>query len=548
VETSQTLVQPRLAGPRTGGDEGQLLLGRYRLLERLGAGGFGVVWRAQDEQLHREVALKRIPLPAPEDRERATREALANARLSHPAIVALYEACSDDSAFYLVSELVHGETLAELIGAADLPDEQIREVGVAVAEALAHAHSRGVIHRDVKPQNVLVVAEPRERLGVAKLADFGGAQLAGEETLTRPGDVLGTLAYMAPEQSDGHTVGEAADVYALALVLYEAFSGVQPVRGATPAATARRIGRPIESLRRHRGDLPRALTDAIDAALHPDPERRATLEELRDALGERLGGPALGGWEPDLERPAGPQLAPALRAHGAGQDEQEPERRRRAVAVVPRGGWLALAVAVAVWQAALGRFGVALLALAAASPLLALPRRAGPGWLAAGLAPALGLAGLAGAYPALAGQAARWRERAGLGALGFWWLTLAEPLLGRRLWRGPLQGTPPRAAWEGSLQHAMADVLGPLFTAQLLVGTALWAAAAAALPWVVRGRSAALDVAGAVTWTVALLAGAPLLERGLLGASTGPDPRGALLGATLGCVLAVGARALRGPV
>jgi serine/threonine protein kinase len=210
VEPTQTLLQPAPTLRRRPRPE--LVLGRYRLLERLGAGGFGVVWRAHDDQLHREVALKRISLPAPEDRERATREALASARLSHPAIVALYEASSDADSFYLISELVHGETLARLLAAEELPDEQIVEVGLAIAHALEHAHARGVIHRDVKPQNVIVVSEPAERGGVAKLADFGGAQLVGEDALTRTGDILGTLAYMAPEQCEGHEVGEATDV------------------------------------------------------------------------------------------------------------------------------------------------------------------------------------------------------------------------------------------------------------------------------------------------------------------------------------------------
>ena len=134
------------------------MLGRYRLLQRLGAGGFGVVWSAHDELLDREVAVKVIALPAGEDRERATREALATARLAHPAIVALYEACAEHDTFYLISELVHGDTLAQLIAAEALCDEEVIEIGIALTDALLHAHGRGVIHRDIKPQNVLVPA------------------------------------------------------------------------------------------------------------------------------------------------------------------------------------------------------------------------------------------------------------------------------------------------------------------------------------------------------------------------------------------------------
>src|SRR5208282_5017709 len=161
------------------------------------------VWRAHDELLHREVALKRIWLGAEGISERASREALASARLRHPAIVALYEACARDGAFYLISELVEGATLARLIGAGELTDDHAVAIGLALVGALSHAHARGVIHRDIKPQNVLVparVAHPRES---AKLTDFGGASLAGEDALTRTGDVLGTLAYMAAEQSEG---------------------------------------------------------------------------------------------------------------------------------------------------------------------------------------------------------------------------------------------------------------------------------------------------------------------------------------------------------
>ncbi len=278
---------------------GALVHDRYRLCERLGAGGFGVVWRAEDQLLRREVALKRIPLPpehpAPSDREvglgeRAGREALAAARLAHPAIVALYEAYTDDDAVYLISELVHGRTLAQLIAARELDDGQILEIGMALTAALDHAHERGVIHRDVKPQNVLIPDAPSEHDTPAKLTDFGGARLSGEDALTRPGETIGTLAYMAPEQSEGRTVGTPADVYSLALVLYEALTGANPVRGATPAATARRIGCPLPPLRASRSDLPAVLADTLDAALQPDPRERATLPQLRAAL-ERVGAP-----------------------------------------------------------------------------------------------------------------------------------------------------------------------------------------------------------------------------------------------------------------
>jgi hypothetical protein len=546
---------------------GELLLGRYRLIERLGAGGFAVVWRAHDEQLDRTVALKRIPLPSEEDRERATREALATARLAHPAIVALYEASSDEDAFYLISELVEGDTLAHLIAEDQLSDEDLLEIGLALTGALEHAHARGVIHRDVKPQNVLVPSDASTLKGtgeqtpsrgsapaVAKLADFGGARLAEDEALTRAGDVFGTLAYMAPEQSEGHEAGPSADLYSLALVLYEAFSGVNPVRGRTPAATARRIGAPIEPLEHRRRDLPRELTRMLDAALDPDPERRGTFADLHDALADALER----GLKPRLFARRSPPAAalpdalarPRAGVEVAGDDLddralQTPSHRR---AALPRLVWLGCLLAAAAWQAVEGRAGVSLLVLAAGAPLLALPRRSGPGWLVAALAPVLGLAGLASAFPALAGQRAGWRARAALAALGFWWLALAESLLARRLWLGPPPGLPPRTVWEASFEKAATHVVGATLTVELLLGAAVWALASAILPWIVRGRSAALDVGAAVVWTVALLAAVPLLDRALLAHASQPSPRGALLGAVLGCALAVCARALRGPV
>ncbi|HTA13813.1 MAG TPA: serine/threonine-protein kinase, partial [Solirubrobacteraceae bacterium] len=488
----------------------ELLLGRYRPLARLGAGGFGTVWSAHDELLDRTVAIKRIELPSEEDRERATREALATARLAHPAIVALFEASSDENAFYLISELVEGDTLAELIGADQLLDEDIVEIGLTLVGALEHAHARGVIHRDVKPQNVLVPSDTGEQTpsrgapaAAAKLADFGGARLAGEDALTRTGDVFGTLAYMAPEQSEGYETGPPADLYSLALVLYEAFTGVNPVRGRTPAATARRIGSPIEPLERHRGDLPRELTRALDMALNPDPHARGELADLHDALADALDRGLRRRLFARRQREESEEILPAAPAAVAEDEErsQLPSSRRRVA--LPRLLWVGCVLAAAAWQAVQGRAGLSLLLLVAGAPLLALPRRSGPGWLAALLAPVLGLAGLAGAFPALAGQRAGWRARAGLALLGFWWLALAESLLARRLWLGPPSDLPARAQWEGSFAGAASHVVGATLTVELLLGAAVWAVASVILPWIVRGRSAALDVAAAVAWTVA---------------------------------------------
>jgi eukaryotic-like serine/threonine-protein kinase len=267
---------PTGPGPR-------VVLNRYRLEQRLGAGGFGVVWHAWDEKLEREVAIKAIPRERGGG-ERVEREALAAARLNHPAIVGIYELASDEHDVYLVSELVRGRTLAELLRARAISDRDVARIGADLAEALAHAHARGVIHRDVKPQNVMVVAEPAAGVGFAKLTDFGVAHLVSGDLLTRTGDVVGTLAYMAPEQAEGARVTPACDVYSLALTLYEAWTGKNPVRAGGPAATARRLGRPLPSLASLRRDLPLELCEAIDDALDIDPARRPTPDELRADL------------------------------------------------------------------------------------------------------------------------------------------------------------------------------------------------------------------------------------------------------------------------
>ena len=299
---------------------GSLVLDRYRLLECLGAGGFGVVWSAHDELLHREVAVKRIAIAPDGDSERATREALASARLAHPAIVALYEACAVDDAFYLISELVGGRTLAQLIAERSLADEEIVQIGLALTGALEHAHSRGVIHRDVKPQNVLVPDrhpdDATPAAAVAKLTDFGGASLAGEDVLTRTGDVLGTLAYMAPEQSEGREAREPADLYSLALVLVRGLQRQQsrprcnagrdraPNRLATGAARASPAGSPPPADARPRqrpGTLPGCSWHARGAGRRargrpragacgsPAPRAAATAPECRARARSRRG-------------------------------------------------------------------------------------------------------------------------------------------------------------------------------------------------------------------------------------------------------------------
>jgi hypothetical protein len=523
----------------------ELVLGRYRLGPRLGAGGFGTVYAATDERLQRPVAVKVIPSAPSSDPERGRREALAAGRLDHPGVVAVYDAGEDSRARYLVSELVHGRTVDELSAEGALSDRDVLRIGLALCGALEHAHGRGVVHRDVKPQNVMVPDAPRSNAGVAKLTDFGVAHLAGDDALTRTGDVVGTLAYMAPEQAAGRRVDERADLYSLALVLYEALAGSNPVRAGSPAATARRVGTVLPALRRSRKDLPEELGAAIDRALRPKPEERGTLDELAAELAESLpevsdegGTVALH----PLERTAPLRLprgvdrgAAALLAGGlvaaalswAGQPVLGALAAVAAVAVLPRLGWLVAAVATVAVLAA-ERPEAAVLAAAALAPVPLLLRNRGTTWSVPALAPLLGFAGLAGAYPALAGRARAPLTRAALGALGAWWTLLAAPLaLQTLLIEAPAA---PRDA-----DAALDDVLAPLLTGGALLYAALWAVAALLLPWLVRGRWLALDLVAAAVWAAALGAGSAAIAESIGIA----EPRGLVAGALVAGVLAV---------
>jgi serine/threonine protein kinase len=287
ISASQQPTVPRLATDpsvrRLPRGEAPLVLGRYRLHRRLGAGAFGIVWMARDERLDRDVAVKIVPRERIVD-QRFEREARAAARLVHPAIVTLYEAAADDQGAYLVSELVRGETLGDLLEAGRLSDREIVMIAIALCDALAHAHGQGIVHRDLKPSNVLVPERATTVAGLAKLTDFGVARVIGADSLTRTGEIVGTAAYMAPEQAEGVGAGAPADLYSLALVAYEALTGVNPVRTGTAAQRARRLGAHRPPLRRQRRDLPRELGQGIDLALRPRPRERGTVAELRRAL------------------------------------------------------------------------------------------------------------------------------------------------------------------------------------------------------------------------------------------------------------------------
>ncbi len=216
-----------------------LILDRYQLLERLAVGGSAEVWRARDEQLGREVAVKRLhPHLVPDDasRKRLAAEARAAAGLSHPVIVGIYDVDATGESPALVMELVDGESLAARIArTGPLPAPEAAAVAADIAEALFHAHQRGVIHRDVKPGNVLLSHDGRTRL-----VDFGIAHslATAAERLTLTGTVIGTLHAMAPEQLSGGPITPRTDLYGLGVVLHEALTGRQPYPATSPVALA----------------------------------------------------------------------------------------------------------------------------------------------------------------------------------------------------------------------------------------------------------------------------------------------------------------------
>src|SRR5918911_4054742 len=249
---------------------GTLVLGRYRPLRPLGSGGSGSVWLARDEQTGLDVALKIVPREG-KAATRAEREALAAARLRHERCLRAYGLDRDGRNVYIAYEYVPGQTLRQALRAGALDDAGAIEAAAQVLEGLAHAHARGIVHRDVKPSNVLVAEG--EELSV-RLLDFGLAQLAEEESLTATGDVPGTLAYVPPERLAGKPGGPPADVWAVGVVLWEALSGWHPFWNGSLLETARRIETGASPLAQVRPDLPKPLCAAVDGMLALDPSAR----------------------------------------------------------------------------------------------------------------------------------------------------------------------------------------------------------------------------------------------------------------------------------
>jgi hypothetical protein len=392
---------------------------------------------------------------------------------------------------------------------------------------------------------------------------------------------VGTLAYMAPEQAEGLRVTPAADVYSLALTLYEAWTGVNPVRGHGPAGTARRLGRRLPRLGDRRRDLPAELCEAVDACLEPNPLRRPEIGVLRGALAEI---------EPELSEEGGLVESSTLERFGLSSAERTLVQRisaapstvpsrlgagvaagmlvlvaleglgpappvssvaaagvaATAVALLPRVGWIAAAACVVGWLASpeAGREGTALVLTAALAPVPFLLPRAGVLWSVPALAPLLGVVALAPIFVALAGLCSSAWRRAGLAAAGFAWLALAEVVTGDALLFGTADGTAPRIEWEGSVRDAATDALYPLLSSPATAPVLIWVLLAVVLPLLVRGRSLAVDLLAAGIWAAALVT-AHAAASDLLASSVELDQaRGAVGGAILAAVVAVGAAAL----
>jgi tRNA A-37 threonylcarbamoyl transferase component Bud32/tetratricopeptide (TPR) repeat protein len=333
--------------------QGSLLGGRYRVLRHLGSGGMASVLLCHDERLDREVAVKRLHADSPDDVERRfVREAKLGASLNHPNLVSVFDTATDDEGVLIVMEYVEGEALSRALRRGPLDPERVVAIVCDVADALDHAHAQGVVHRDVKPGNVLLRHD-----GVTKLVDLGIATAADQTRITHSGIVLGTAAYMAPEQLEGGKTTPATDVYALAVVGYEALTGMRAREGRTPMEVAHRIATsPPPDLRDVMPDASPGAVAVLKQAMARDPaERPGSAGELAHRLARALGEP------PTVPRPTRPTAAPVAPAAAApaaaapppptGPARRPPARdrgRRPVAAIVLALIFLALAAATVI--------------------------------------------------------------------------------------------------------------------------------------------------------------------------------------------------------
>ncbi|MBB1245915.1 serine/threonine protein kinase [Streptomyces durbertensis] len=265
--------------------------GRYRLVGRLGHGGMGTVWRAFDEVVERDVAIKEPRPPEHLDEEsrasffeRLRREARAAAKIDHPSVVTVHDVVLDDGRPWIVMELVDGRSLGDVIAEGTLGEPEAARIGLAVLGALDAAHRRGVLHRDVKPDNVLLGAHDR-----VVLTDFGIARVEGERPLTETGAFVGSPEYVAPERVLGQRPGPASDLWSLGVLLYAAVEGLSPFRrNGTPATLQAVLSAEPPAPSRARGPL----GGLIMGLLRKEPSARPPVEEIREVLAEVAAAPA----------------------------------------------------------------------------------------------------------------------------------------------------------------------------------------------------------------------------------------------------------------
>ncbi|WP_078656050.1 serine/threonine-protein kinase [Streptomyces fulvoviolaceus] len=269
---------------------GRLIGGRYRLSERLGSGGMGTVWAGLDLLVGREVAVKEALAQGPSRVERILREARAAARVNHPAVVTVHDVVMEDGHPWIVMERVHGESLADLLDReGTLPEREAASIALPVLEALAAAHARGVLHRDVKPGNVLLGSDGR-----VVLTDFGIAYIAGEESLTRSGEFVGSLAYTSPERMGGSRPGPASDLWSLGVLLFQMVEGFSPFqRDSVEGTVAAVLTMGTPRVRRAA-----ALGPVVTGLLAKEPDERPTAGRVAEVLRTTV--------TPDRSGPAAP--------------------------------------------------------------------------------------------------------------------------------------------------------------------------------------------------------------------------------------------------
>jgi eukaryotic-like serine/threonine-protein kinase len=266
-------------------------IGHYEIIEKIGEGGMGAVYKARDIHLDRSVALKMLPgewVANPERKRRFALEAKAASALNHPNIITIYDIDVADGVDFIAMEYVAGHTLAEVIPAGGMEPARATQLGAQIADALATAHDSGIVHRDLKPSNIMVNAQGRVKVldfGLAKLIEPVSREGAPTRTVqTRDGAILGTVSYMAPEQAEGKPVDQRADIFSFGAVLYEMLSGVQPFRRDSDLGTLAAIVRD-EPPALDAARIPPAVRQVVKRALEKNPEARyASGGELVSAL------------------------------------------------------------------------------------------------------------------------------------------------------------------------------------------------------------------------------------------------------------------------